>query len=69
MTHYVPVQLKTGYAVAYLNHREELIPVMECITYGAAYREAAAMTLEATKRAICGAEPLRQDRKLLRDYL
>lgn len=66
MRHYIPLETKTGWAVAYQNHRGEYIPVMECLSLDAAYREAAAMTLEATKRAICGTlqEPQQGNRYL-----
>lgn len=57
MRHYVPVQHGGAWHVAYANHRGELISVMECGSYGAAYAECAAMTLEATKRAICAVTP------------
>lgn len=57
MRHYVPVQHGGAWHVAYANHRGELISVMECGSYGAAYEESAAMTLEATKRAMCTDTP------------
>lgn len=61
MRHYIPLETKTGWAVAYRNHRGEYIPVMECLSLDAAYAESASATLEATKRAICGTLPERQD--------
>ena len=45
-----------GWHVAFANYRGEMIAVMECATFAAAYAEAAAMTLDSVKRAICGAE-------------
>lgn len=53
MRHYVPLQHEGAWHVAYANHRGELISVMECNTFGAAYAEASAMTLDETKRAVC----------------
>lgn len=54
MRHYIPLQDdKGGWHVAYGNHRGEFIAVMECATLEAAYLESEAMTLDATKRAIC----------------
>lgn len=55
MTHYVPLQLDNGlWGVCYQTHRRDFVAVMECPSLEAAYHEAAAMTLEATKRALCG---------------
>ena len=54
MTHFVPLQTDRGaWVVAYGNHRGEFIAVAEFGSLEAAYNEAAAMTLDATKRAIC----------------
>lgn len=54
MRHFIPLQDNRGaWCVAYGNHRGEFISVMECGSLETAYREAEAMTLEATKRAIC----------------
>lgn len=53
MRHFVPLPTKTGWAVAYGNHRGEFVTVMECATLESAYQESAAMTLEDTKTAIC----------------
>lgn len=53
MRHYIPLQTKTGWAVAYGNHRGEFIAVMDCNSLEAAYMESEAMTLDATKRALC----------------
>lgn len=55
MRHYIPLQATNGaWLVAYGNHRGEFIGVMECGSLEAAYKESEAMTLEATKRALCG---------------
>lgn len=51
MRHYIPLPTATGYAVAYQNHRDELIPVMECPTFASAYREAARITLDEIHQA------------------
>ena len=72
MRHYTTIQTPTGYAVAYMNHREEFVVFMECATLRAAYQEAAALTLDSIKRAICGAEPApaaHQGNRYLRAYL
>lgn len=53
MRHFVPLQTEHGWAVAYQNHRGEFVAVLECGTLEAAYREAADMTIDATKRALC----------------
>jgi hypothetical protein len=53
MRHYVPIQHDNAWHVAYANHRGEVISVMECNDFGAAYNEAAAMTLDETKRHLC----------------
>lgn len=54
MTHYIPLQdAKGAWHVAYGNHRGEFIAVMECASLEAAYDESQAMTLKATKAAIC----------------
>lgn len=53
MKHYIPLATANGWAVAYGNHRGEFISVMECATLESAYAEASAMTLDATKRALC----------------
>lgn len=47
MTHYVPIRTADGWAVAYENHRGELIAVMECATFAVAYRESADMSRHA----------------------
>lgn len=57
MRHYIPLQTSSGWAVVYGNHRGEFIAVMDCNTLQAAYNEAAAMTLDATKRALCDTPP------------
>lgn len=55
MRHYVPLQDNKGnWTVAYGNHRGEFIAVMECPSLEVAYNESEAMTLDATKAAICG---------------
>lgn len=53
MRHFIPLSTDKGWVVAYGNHRGEFIAVMDCNTLEAAYREAAAMTLDDTKQAIC----------------
>lgn len=64
------MQMESGaWGVCYRNHRGEFIAIMECLSLQAAYAEAAAATLEATKRAICGTLPERQDgNRYLRAY-
>jgi len=47
MTHYIPLQTATGWAVAYGNHRGEFVAVMECQTLEGAYSEARQMTISA----------------------
>lgn len=72
MRHYTTMQAAQGWAVVYRNHRGEYISIMECATLDAAYSEAAALTLDATKRALCGAEPApaaHQGNRYLRCYL
>lgn len=51
MLHYVPIPTATGYAVAYGNHRDEFVPVLECPTFEIAYRESARMTLDGIHKA------------------
>lgn len=54
MRHFIPLQDNRGaWCVAYGNHRGEFISVMECGSLEAAYNESQAMTLDATKRALC----------------
>lgn len=52
MRHYIPLETKTGWAVAYQNHRGEFVAVMECPTLETAYAEARAMTFQFTKEAL-----------------
>ncbi len=53
MRHYVPLQAANGaWHVAYASHRGEMIAVMECGTFAAAYEESRRMTLEATRTAL-----------------
>lgn len=71
MRHFIPLQTERGdWAVAYGNHRGEMVSVMECGSFGAAYAEAAAMTLESVKAAICGVtQPVQvQGNRYLRKY-
>lgn len=70
MTHFVPLQSDKGWVVAYGNHRGEFIAVMDCNTLEAAYQEAAAMTLDALKRALCDTpkETTNQGNRFLRRY-
>lgn len=71
MKHYIPLQDSRGvWCVAYGNHRGEFISVMECGSLEAAYHEAEAMTLDATKRAICDTpkESTNQGNRYLRRY-
>lgn len=69
MTHYVPIQQAGAWHVAYANHRGELVSVLECGTFAAAYQEAASMTLEATKRALCGTpQPVASGNRYLRAF-
>ena len=58
MRHYVPIQHGDAWHVAYANHRGELVSVMECGSFGAAYHEASDMTLDETKRALCEVAPV-----------
>lgn len=51
MTHYLIWPSHTGVAVCYLNHRGELVAVMDCATVEAAAREAAEMTARAFAQA------------------
>lgn len=54
MRHFIPLQTDKGdWVVAYGNHRGEFIAVAEFGTLEAAYAESEAMTLDATKRALC----------------
>lgn len=53
MKHFIPLSTANGWVVAYGNHRGEFIAVMECNSLETAYAESEAMTLDATKRAIC----------------
>jgi hypothetical protein len=71
MKHYIPLQDANGaWHVAYGNHRGEFIAVMECGSLEAAYHESEAMTLDATKRAICGTpnETTHQGNRFLRRF-
>lgn len=70
MTHFVPLQTDRGaWVVAYGNHRGEFIAVAEFGSLEAAYQEAAAMTLDATKRAICDTpKETNQGNRFLRRY-
>lgn len=71
MKHYIPLQLDNGaWGVCYGNHRGEFIAVMECGSLEAAYHESEAMTLDATKRAICGTpnETTNQGNRYLRRF-
>ncbi len=53
MRHYIPWPTKDGgYAVAYMNHRGELIAVMECPDLNSAYVEAAHMTAASITHAL-----------------
>lgn len=53
MRHYIPWPNNNGgYAVAYMNHRSELIAVMECPDLQTAYLEAAHLTAAATNKAL-----------------
>lgn len=53
MRHYIPFGVENTWHVAYANHRGEVISVMECNSFEAAYTEAAAMTFDETKRQLC----------------
>lgn len=53
MRHYIPLQHQDAWHVAFANHRGELISVMECNSFEAAYTEAASMTFDETKRQLC----------------
>lgn len=71
MRHFIPLQDdKGGWHVAYGNHRGEFIAVMECQSLEVAYHEAEAMTLDATKRALCGTptETTNQGNRFLRRF-
>lgn len=71
MRHFIPLQTDKGaWVVAYGNHRGEFIAVAEFGTLEAAYAESEAMTLDATKRALCDTpkETTNQGNRFLRRY-
>lgn len=69
MRHFIPLQDSKGtWCVAYANHRGECVSVMECGSFAAAYAEAAAMTLDDTKQAICENRITQQGNRYLRRF-
>lgn len=71
MRHFIPLQTDKGaWVVAYGNHRGEFIAVAEFGTLEAAYAESETMTLDATKRALCGTpnETTNQGNRYLRRF-